>query len=87
MEFELSTTEYFYKEEEMKELEKLGFKFNRYTDAADEREPWNSYAGTIDMCYPTIELNSLEELIEFTDKWGEVVLSKGNIEIYDGYRE
>lgn len=42
----------------------------------------------------TIEINSLTELIDFIDKYGQVILAHNprgdifpNIEIYDSYRE
>lgn len=36
---------------------------------------------------PEIEINSLDELIEFTDKFGGIVLERGKILIYDNYIE
>lgn len=34
-----------------------------------------------------ININSLEELMSFIDKYGQVVIDKDEIEIYDDYRE
>ncbi len=34
-----------------------------------------------------IEISSLEDLIDFADKHGDLVISRGSIEIYDTYRE
>lgn len=34
-----------------------------------------------------IELSTLEELLALHDKYGEIVLTDGQIEIYDSYRE
>ena len=34
-----------------------------------------------------VEINSLEELLAFVAKYGLIVLSKNEIEIYDDYRE
>lgn len=34
-----------------------------------------------------IELNSLEDLIQFTKEYGEVIFDGVSIEIYDDYRE
>ena len=34
-----------------------------------------------------VEINSLEELMKFVERYGEIVLDDGMIEIYDTYRE
>lgn len=34
-----------------------------------------------------VEINTIEELMSFIDKYGAVVLKKESIEIYDDYRE
>jgi hypothetical protein len=55
---------------------------------------WNDIDG-IDGAGYVIEINTLEELIAFTDKYGQIVLSPKAphnenyraIEIYDAYRE
>ena len=47
--------------------------------------------GVIDAWY--YEINSLEELIKFSEKHGDIIISSHNasvtptLEIYDGYRE
>ncbi|WP_114752280.1 hypothetical protein [Pleomorphovibrio marinus] len=77
MKFKLQTTGDFYpKDEERKKLEPLGFKFipSDYERFYIEGEP-------------EIEINSLEDLIEFSNKFGELIISDGYIEIYDNYRE
>ena len=62
-------------------LRELGFKF-------DEDGFLNHY----EYGYPTVEINTMEELNEFIEKWGKVVIipeSYGNwrLEIYNGWRE
>jgi hypothetical protein len=38
-------------------------------------------------CKPNIEINSLEELIQFSEKFGKLIVSNGSIQIYDDYIE
>jgi hypothetical protein len=40
-----------------------------------------------DSPYWTIEINTLEELIALSEKYGEIILDGDSIEIYDDYRE
>lgn len=40
-----------------------------------------------DFALPKIEINSLDELMDFINKYGEVVVFKDKIEIYNSYRE
>lgn len=77
MEFTLSTSAHFYPNaDRRKELEEIGFTFkpSDYKDFTIEGSP-------------TIEINSLEELIQFADKFGEIIVCDGSIEIYNDYRE
>lgn len=78
MEFELSTAGYFYpnKEDRMK-YEKLGFKFEPSDYLQFKKSNGN----------PKITLNSLDDLIKFSNEFGEIIVSDGHIEIYDNYRE
>ena len=34
-----------------------------------------------------VEINSLEELLAFAEKWERLVVTKDSIQIYDSYRE
>lgn len=77
MKFTLSTSGHFYPQaDRRKELEEIGFTFkpSDYKDFTIEGSP-------------EIEINSLEELIQFADKFGEIILRDYSIEIYDDYRE
>lgn len=77
MEFTLSTSGYFYSDpDKMNRLEEFGFTFRKTSsdNFAIEGEP-------------KIQINSLEELIQFSNKFGEIVLVDKSIEIYDDYRE
>ena len=76
MKFRLETTKRFYNIKEIPKLEKLGFTFS--SRAIKGR--------------PEIEFTNLEELMEFSREWGELIISFDEIgshylEIYDGYRE
>jgi len=77
MKFTLSTSGHFYPQaDRRKELEEIGFTFNPsdYKDFTIEGSP-------------EIEINSLEELIQFANKFGEIIVGDGSIEIYNDYRE
>jgi GT2 family glycosyltransferase len=77
MKFMLATSGSFYnKEPYRKELEGLGFTFRK-----------GEFGWCINNKDTFIELNSLDELMAFVGKWGEIVLFDGRIEIYDDYRE
>jgi hypothetical protein len=79
MKFKLSTSGRFYDDNEHKKnLEGLGFTFT----PNDFPRPFY-----ISDRAPDIEINTLEELMAFSQKFGELVISEGEIEIYDNYRE
>lgn len=77
MKFTLSTSGHFYPQaDRRKELEEIGFTF----------KPSDYKCFTIEGS-PEIEINSLEELIQFANKFGEIIVGDGSIEIYNDYRE
>jgi hypothetical protein len=83
MKFELSQEKVWVDDKEKKELEKLGFKFVK-----ENRLPYTScgewyHSGK----NPKIEFNTLKELMNFIKKYGQIVLSEDEIEIYNDYRE
>ena len=82
MTFKLSTSRYFYTDNEMEKFKQLGFTFGRYEDTIFDDNAKNTIAGE-----PEISINSIEELIDFSDQWGKLIISNGNIEIYNDYRE
>lgn len=81
--FKLSTSKYFYHKNSawVKDLKLLGFTFE------EVNLPWE--CGDVSIGNePTIEIKSLEELMEFRNKFGQLVLEDENrIEIYNDYRE
>lgn len=75
MRFKLSTTTSFPDKKYAKKLMKLGFKI--------EANPLY-ISGNQELF---IEINTLEELMDFVKKWGKCVIYDDEIEIYDSYRE
>ncbi len=94
MKFKLDTSGSFYNQEKMEPLKVLGFKFRKSREVYG-KEYWSGLEEFYkdSSVQPEIELNSLEELIDLCEKFGEVVVRKdwsgnGNtLEIYDDYRE
>lgn len=84
MKFELCTVGRFYDWDDPKvsKLKALGFKFEKDTEVYHGKE-WNSWYkldGTVE-----IEINSLDELMAFVLNWGEIIIDKDSITIYDDY--
>lgn len=78
MKFVVSTTGFFYPgEKDRLKLQEIGFEF----------EPSNFLDFRKTSKKPEIEINSLEDLIFFSNKFGDLIISNGCIEIYDDYRE
>lgn len=76
MKFTLSTTRYFYTEEEAIELKDLGFEFVK------------TESKRLTLSEPSsVDINTLEELVAFVEKYGVIVFYPKEIEIYNGYRE
>lgn len=63
-----------YRYDEVVELEKLGFTFKKSNDKMKNGEFW--WTKISDPVQP-LELNSLEELEEFTNKYGNCVIGDG----------
>ncbi len=36
---------------------------------------------------PSIHVDTLDELLGLSEKWGDLIIGDGHIEIYDNYRE
>jgi len=77
--FKLRTTRVSYNTEDKKKLELIGFNFE-----PNEKNGWWWLA---DKSAGILELSTMDELLEFIDRWGKVVVGKDTIEIYDDYRE
>jgi hypothetical protein len=72
MKFTLTTDKYFYPEKEEREkLEKLGFTF----------KPSDYYEFCVTNHQPTIEINSLEELVALAEEYGDLIFGPGRIDI------
>ncbi len=85
MKFTITTSGTLYSSEErISELKEIGFTFTPMDNNGPIRlsEPTFRIQGE-----PTIEIKDLEELINFSNKWDEIIVSDGYIEIYDSRRE
>lgn len=91
MKFLLKTSSHFYPAKQIAKYEQLGFSFREADRASVLKTHSDKFTYVIEGT-PTIEFASLEQLIEFSNIWGEVIVSQdGNghsvLEIYDGDRE
>lgn len=75
MKFNIKLTAPFYTEEPAKDLEKIGVTLRKTRWGYDIEEGAKK------------EINSLEELLEFSKKWGPIIIDKDTIEIYNDFRE
>jgi len=80
MKFKLETSGYLYKDTDREKLSKLGFEFEPHKFMEYQ---WKKKEN-INL---EIEINSLDQLVEFMGKWGSLILSPDTIEIYDDYKE
>jgi len=77
MKFNLQTERYTYTEKDKTVLEELGFKFEKHGDR------WVIEWGV----NPEIEISTLEELMQFSDKHGPIVIDAAGITICDDVME
>jgi len=82
MKFRLTTTKNFYTEEEKEEVKEFGFEFEAEPTPLEDVEYYLPSYSSVE-----IEINSLEELMAFSKKWGKLILSNDTIEIYNDFRE
>jgi len=88
MKFKLTMSANWVSEECKKDYEILGFKFQYDKDAPYKSEPW--YVSCSDA---SIDIYSIEQLMEFSKKFGQLILFSSSInqepmiEIYNDYRE
>ena len=78
----LRTAGYFYNEGDTEHLEELGFTFREHAMYLANRLPKLIICGK-----PEINFSTLEELMAFVSKHGQVVLDDDTITIYDDYLE
>ena len=83
MKFKLSSSGAFYRPEEAKELESLGFTFKTTKEIYGTFRHAEFYKDG----ESEVEINTLEELLQFIKRVGRVVIDENEIEIYDDYRE
>ena len=82
--FKLRTSESFYPQDVIRDYESLGFRFT-LTDPIWREDNTTYYKDS--KFEPVVEINTLEDLMEFQKEWGMLVITEDTIEIYDGYRE
>ena len=80
--FKLTASRSLYGKEDGERLSTLGIPMEHVTDERYGPITYRLTGGD-----GLIEIKTLEELMAFVEKWGDVVLSKGTIEIYNGWRE
>ena len=80
MKFDLSTASTFYTVEGAEKLKALEFQFDN--QGYDKRLCKCILPSNVE-----IEINSLEELLAFANKWGALVVTEDSIMIYDVYCE
>ena len=84
MRFRVTTSGSFYFKDEADRLREIGFVFRE--DKNKCRRGFSQYFRKVDSDV-FIDIDSLEELVEFSGRWREIIVKRGEIEIYDDYRE
>ena len=80
MVFNLSASGGLYNISHVVKYQTVGFRFEKYGDYG------NNYKIIRDKDL-TIEFNTIDEIVEFTKRFGEIIIENDSIEIYDNYRE
>jgi hypothetical protein len=81
MKFTLLTAKGFgYTQDERGKLKKVGFKFIEKCKGT----PFHAF---LIKGSPEIEINTIDELVEFINQYGTIIVDNGSITIYDGYTE
>ena len=75
-----------------KNLEKLGFKFTPHDEHYNSlfQTIWKSKKQMFHMDYDQdikINIEDLKDLLQFSKKFGKLIIDENTIEIYDDYRE
>jgi len=84
MQFKLSLTENYY-HEEIPELKELGFVFTQIDNYSHQYGYGYKYRVGHSV---NIEIESLEDLLKLTDiLYGEIIVSRDEIEIFNGHRD
>jgi biotin-(acetyl-CoA carboxylase) ligase len=85
MVFKLTMAGRLYTKDDAEKYKELGFEFEEYQ--VDRFMHTYRNQRLLSKKDVKIEINSIEELIDFMNKWGELVLNQNEIEIYNDYRE
>jgi len=78
MKFNIKSAGYFYSKKDAEELEKIGFKFGPLINLRRSKmqSPEEGF-----------EIKTLEDLIAFSKKYGQIIVDEDEIMIYDDYIE
>lgn len=89
MKFNVSTSGSFYSKRAADKLRRLGFVFSEQTEPSIMKDglPAEYLGGEGSVTEIQLEIETLDQLIAFANKWGELIVTDGEIEIYDDYRE
>ena len=82
MKFKLTTSSHRYDSNSVEKLKTLGFTFQNRLMYLGEELVQERVEDEIEITFET-----LEQLIAFSDVWGELIVCGNRIEIYDDYRE
>ncbi|MHA1185943.1 MAG: hypothetical protein ACTSSK_03575 [Candidatus Heimdallarchaeota archaeon] len=82
MKFKLTISQTNFNKKEMEEFKELGLEFRKMKNLGRVFY-YNGYSEG----ESEIEINTLEELMEFIKEWGQVIIDEKGIEIYNTYRE
>ena len=90
MKFQLRTTDYIYCQKDMMRLQELGFTFEPYQTSDKwsaehlypaEKSPYFKKTNS-----PTVDIPTLDDLVNLASEFGELIVGKDFVEIYDDYR-
>jgi hypothetical protein len=76
MVFKIKSVKQYFNDKEKIKYEELGFKFSLQSCRYD----W-----IISNNDPLININSLEQLMYFIEKWGEIIIDNENIKIFNDF--
>lgn len=84
MKFTISTSKKYYTKEYMELYQSIGFVFD---EEGEERYIGEMFFRINTENKPTVEINSIEDLMEFEESFGPLIIDGYSIEIYNDYRE
>lgn len=83
MKFRLITAGTYYSKKQAEGLMKLGFVFEPVNESQFKKLHNPSFRMVESNVF--IEINTLEELLAFSDEWGSLIIDQDTIQIFDDY--